>query len=226
MKKGALFAVLILFAKNVVAQESIFESVNLNVLEQLISLAKENYPERKIIERNEAEAKSRLSAAKVSHIDILNVSYYYRPGNRTVADPNNPFIFNGLQLGISLSPGRFVQRIYQVREARATHEIAQLKTQQYETALENEVKSLYYDYVMSLEEIKNQTQRSQDAEAFLEDSRLRFEKGEMALSDYISARDDVSSASLRLRQAEVGFLKVRDSLEELVGVDLATITAP
>jgi len=223
MKKGTLFIIVVLFANNVAAQESIFESINLNVLEQLIELAKQNYPERKIVNRDQAQAKSRLSAARVAHIDVLNVSYFYRP-NRRVADPENPFFFAGVQVGLQLSPGQIVRRAFLAKEAKAAYEVAQLKSQAYEVVLENEVKSRYYDYVLSLEQIKNQTLRLQDAEALLEDSRLSFERGEIELSGYISAREDASSADLTLRRAEISFLKARDDLQELIGVDLSTIS--
>src|SRR5690606_23287546 len=137
MKKGTLFIIVVLFANNVAAQESIFESINLNVLEQLIELAKQNYPERKIVNRDQAQAKSRLSAARVAHIDVLNVSYFYRP-NRRVADPENPFFFAGVQVGLQLSPGQIVRRAFLAKEAKAAYEVAQLKSQAYEVVLENE----------------------------------------------------------------------------------------
>ena len=225
MKKRALFVIIVLFANNLAAQESIFESINLNVLEQLIELAKQNYPERKIMEKNQAQAKTRLTGARLSHFEALNVSYFYRP-NRRVADIENPFFFAGAQVGLQLSPGQIVRRAYMTKEAKTAYEIAQLRSQEYEVVLENEVKSRYYEYVLSLEKIKNQTLRLQDAEALLEDARLLFERGEIELGSYISAREGVSTADLTLRQAEISFLESRNELEALIGVDLSTVIAP
>lgn len=225
MKKILIFVFILLLFGTITAkaQESIFQQIKLEYLDELIRLAKENYPQRQVMARNETQAKSRISATRASYLDVVNVSYFYRPEDRAVANPNNPFVFNGFQFGVSLSPGMFVQRIYQVREAKAAYEISQLESQAYEGVLENEVKSRYYDYVISLDQIKQATQSVQDVEALLEDARLRYGMGEIDIQTYSGARETASNANTALKQAEITFLKARDALEELVGVELSTI---
>lgn len=225
IKRKALFLILVLSATNVAAQESIFDEINLSTLETLIELAKQNYPERKIYAQQENVSEITVKAAKWAYFDFMNMNYFYRPRNRSAINPDNPYIVNGGQVGVSFNPGNYLQKPFQVKRAKAAREIAKLESEAFDVALANQVKSGYYDYVFSLNEIKERTQASQDAEAFLEDARLKFEQGELQVADYTDARDAVSSANSALKRAEINYLKARDALEELVGVDLSTITS-
>jgi len=223
MKRTVLFVVLVLFSTNVAAQESIFDDINLNVLEQLIELAKQNYPERQIYKQQENVSDLEVKASKWAYLDFVNVNFFYRPQDRSTINPENPYIVNGGQVGVSFNPGNYLQKPFQVKRAKAEREIAKLESEAFDTALANQVKGAYYDYVFSLNEITTGTQAAQDADAFLEDARLKFERGEIQIAEYTDARDARLSANSALKRAEVAYLKAKDALEALVGVDLSTI---
>ncbi|MGK6353294.1 TolC family protein [Parapedobacter sp. DT-150] len=202
------------------AQESIMGEINYSQLESYIQLAKSNYPKSKILKVEEERSKSQVSAAKISYLDFVDVSYYYRPGDRAALNPDNPFVFNGFQFGITLSPGSFLQKPFEVKQAKAEHEIAKLQRLDYERVLESEVKSRYYDYIFLLNEIKVKTEEAQASKALFEDTRLKFERGEAQIESYSSARTNFTAASTALSQIEVNFLKAKDALEEIIGTTL------
>ena len=205
------------------AQESIFGEIKLEDLEHLIELAKENFPQRKIMENNVSTAKSSLAANRISYLDVLNVNYFYRPGERSAVNPDNPYVVNGIQFGVSLSPGMLLQKPFQVRQAKNAYENMKLERDAYDVTLANEVKSRYYDYILSLNEISMYRQSSQDAQGRLEDAKLRFERGEIDNLEYDAARQEVLNANATLKQTEVIFLKNKDALEQLIGVDISSI---
>src|SRR5690606_28634183 len=130
-----------------------------------------------------------VKAAKWAYFDFVNVNFFYRPQDRSTINPENPYIVNGGQIGLSFNPGNYLQKPFQVKRAKAAREIARLESEAFDVALANQVKSSYYDYVFSLNEIKARTQAAQDAETFLEDARLKFEQGEIQVADYSDARD-------------------------------------
>src|SRR5690606_31835762 len=116
-------------------------------------------------------------ASKWAYLDFVNVNFFYRPQDRSTINPENPYIVNGGQVGVSFNPGNYLQKPFQVKRAKAEREIAKLESEAFDTALANQVKGAYYDYVFSLNEITTGTQAAQDADAFLEDARLKFERG-------------------------------------------------
>ncbi len=226
MKKYFVCAMLTmssLLTTDVFGQQSIIGELNYEFLQKLISLAKENYPRNLILKVEERRAKAAVSAAKVSYLDMVSVSYFYRPEDRAALNPNNPFIFNGFQLGVMLSPGIFFQKPYEVRQAKESHEITRLQAADYDTELETLVKSRYYDYVFALNDIKTKTTEAQAAKALFDDLRLRYERGETELEPYSAARAAASSTATALAQTEINFLKAKDLLEQLVGVKLADV---
>lgn len=211
------------YGLNLWAQESIMAEINYSQLETFIQLAKDNYPKNKIVRIQEERSKAAVSAARVSYLDLINVHYFYRPEDRTTLNPDNPFIINGFQFGVSLSPGIFFQKPYQVKQAKAEHQVMSLQREEYEFQLENEVKSRYYDYIFLLNEIKIKTGEAQALKALFDDTRLKFELGEAELDAYNNARANVANAVSTLTQTEVNFLKAKDSLEELIGVKISNL---
>lgn len=202
------------------AQESIMGEIDYSQLENYIQLAKDNYPKSKILKVEENRSKSQVAAAKVSYLDLMNVSYFYRPADRAALNPDNPFVVNGFQFGVTLSPGVFFQKPFEVKQAKAEHEIAKLQRMDYERVLESEVKSRYYDYIYLLNELKVKTEEAQANKALFDDTRLKFERGEAELESYNTARSNFSVASTALSQVEVSFLKAKDALEEIIGMKL------
>src|SRR5690606_15002975 len=143
MKRTVLFVVLVLFSTNVAAQESIFDDINLNVLEQLIELAKQNYPERQIYKQQENVSDLEVKASKWAYLDFVNVNFFYRPQDRSTINPENPYIVSGGQVGVSCNPGNYLQKPFQVKRAKAEREIAKLESEAFDPALANQVKGAY-----------------------------------------------------------------------------------
>ncbi len=211
------FIALLLVGSQAFAQESIMGEINYEFLEKLITLAKENYPQSKIVKIQESRSKSAVAATKVSYLDLINVSYFYRPENRTALNPENPFIFNGFQVGLSLSPGVFFQKPSEVKQAKAEYEIAMLQSKSYDATLENEVKSRYYNYVQLFHELRIRTQEAQDNKVSFETVRNSYESGEAELEDYNQGKATLTQAGLTLVQTEISYLKAKDALEEMIG---------
>lgn len=225
MKKAycALLSPVLAISLNLSAQESLLGEINYSQLESYVQLAKDNYYKSKILKVEEERSKSEVGAAQISYLDFVDVSYYYRPSDRTALNPDNPFVFNGFQIGVSFSPGSFFQKPFEVKQAKAEYEIAKLQRLDYERILENEVKSRYYDYIYSLKELKVKTEEAQANKALFEDTRLKFERGEADLQSYSGARSNMSVASTALAQVEVSFLKAKDALEEIIGMKLTEV---
>ena len=205
------------------SQESIIQEIKLDQLDTLIELALANNPQRKITEKNEVIAKSLLNASKMSFFEAANASYFYRPENRTALDPMNPYAVNGWQFSVTLSPGTLLQKPHQIKQAKAAYEVSKLESENYKLELINEVKSRYYDYILSLSDVKSKTQAAQDAEAFFEDVKIKYEDGEVEMNEYTESRVTFYAANADLKQAEVAYLKARDLLEQLVGIKLADL---
>src|SRR4051812_38240087 len=103
MKRLLPIVLLFLTTLSVHAQESIIGDINYADLLKYISLAKQNYPKRKILEAQKEVAKTEIPTAQVGYFDIFNATYFYRPSGKTVVDPINPYSVNGLQLGVTVS---------------------------------------------------------------------------------------------------------------------------
>src|SRR5690606_34908629 len=139
---------------SVSAQESVIEDINYTQLEQFIEMAKANYPKNKIMALNEKKAKRLASMEALTYLDMINVSYYYRPKDRTSINPENPYSVNGFQLSVGTSIGRLVTTPSRIKQAKIDYEISKLDSEDYEKLLVSEVKSRYYNYILQLKELK------------------------------------------------------------------------
>lgn len=226
MKKNLLTIFLIplmLTSLLVSAQESVIEDINYTQLEQFIEMAKANYPRNKIMALNEKKAKSLAPMEALSYLDMFNASYYYRPKDKTAINPENPYVFNGIQYGISVSLGSFLEKPFRIKQAKMDYEIAKLESMDYEKILSLEVKSRYYAYILQLKELKLRTQIAQDSKGMADDTALRFERGEILLEVYNSSKGAVSSAFSAKMQTEVSYLMAKDQLEEIIGKKLTEL---
>ncbi len=225
MKRAFIISLFVVILSPRVArsQESVISEINYAKLEQYIALAKQNYPRKKIFDANEAKAKSGVPLAKVSYLDPLTASYIYRPDNKSSVNALNPYQINGFQFTASLNLGTFIQKPFQVKQAKADYEIAQLENKEYDGMLVNEVKSRYYTYIQQSNDLKVKTQAAQDGKALLDDLRVRFERGEVELDVYNGAKNALSESLSGKMETEVNFLKARDSLEEIIGMPLDAV---
>lgn len=206
------------------AQEaSVMENINQKQLERFIELAKENYPQLKVLALNEEKAKSIYRAQPVGYLDMVNVSYFYRPNERSAISADNPYVFNGFQYGLNINLSTLIQRPFLTKQAKADYQITQLERQAYERTLENDVRRRYYEYLRVLEDYKIRTQASSDSKVLLQDMQLKFERGEVDLESYSTAKSGLSVSRADMLQVEVDLLVARDALEEIIGVKLTDI---
>lgn len=225
MKKlfNITFFALLLTSFNVFSQESVISGINYNDLDKYIELAKQNFPKRKMFEERVKISKTGITTAQLSYLDLLNVSYFYRPNDRNVIDPINPYNVNGVQFGISVSLGSLLSKPFEIKRARSEYRIAKLEDEEYNTTLTMEVKRRYYDYILMMGQLKLTTQNAQDNKGVAESLRNKFEKGEITLEAYNQSRVAQSSSDSALIQAEVNYLKAKDLLEEVIGTKLSDV---
>ncbi len=225
MKKFlTIFAVSLTFLSvNLYAQESIIGDIKYADLERYIALAKENYPKTKAFNETITKAKNELPITALSYLDIFNASYFYRPENRSVLDPINPYNVNGFQFGINLNLGNFLQKPFNQRKAKSDLKIAQYQAKEYELALEVEVKKRYYNYIQQISQLKIYTVSMQDNKNTADNLRRKFENGELSLDTYNQSRINLTSATTLKIQTEVNYLSAKDSLEEIIGMKLSDV---
>ncbi len=225
MKKNAVLLALILmiFIPRLKAQETVIDEINYTQLEKFIQMAKDYYPQRRILAEQENIAKNSITISSLSYLDIVSASYFYRPDNVQTINPENPYITNGVQFGINISLGNFLQRPFQVKDAKSNYKISQLQKQSYDIELEKQVKTRYYDYVLKLKELKLKTVIAQDASGTFNDLTARFERGEITVEEYSNGRAALSETDSSKIQAEVDYLNAKDNLEAVIGVKLTDL---
>lgn len=225
MKKAIVVLILVftILAPSARAQETIMDEINYNQLEKFIQMAKDYYPQRKILAEQESQAKNSLTMSSLSYLDLFSASYFYRPQNKQAINPENPYITNGVQFGVNLNLGGYLQKPFQAKNARSNLEIVKLEKQVYDNELEKEVKNRYYNYILQLKELKLKTVAAQDVSGTVQDLTNRFEKGEITLDEYNSGRASLSDAGSTKMQTEINYLRAKDDLEEIIGVKLTDV---
>ena len=205
------------------AQETIMDEINYGQLDKFIQMAKEHYPQRKILNEQENIAKNTHTMANISYLDIFNANYYYRPDEQQALDVMNPYVTNGFQFGITLNLGTYLQKPYQAKSAKSNVKIVQIEKQILDAGLEKEVKNRYYNYIQQLRELKLKTIEAQDVNGSYQSITNRFEKGEITLEEYNTARAAVSAVASTKMQTELDYLRAKDDLEEIIGTRLAEL---
>ncbi len=225
MKKllNMVLASLMFLSVDALAQESIIPQINYADIEKYISLAKKNYPKRKVFAAQKESMKAGIPISQVSYLDIFNANYFYRPEDRAVLDPINPYNVNGFQFSINFNLGNFLQKPFEVKRAKAEYKVAQYEAEEYDLLLEKEVKTRYYDYIRQISQLKINTQSAQDNKGVAENLRSRFERGEITIDAYNQSRIAVSSSASAKIQVEIDYLKAKDALEEIIGEKLAEV---
>jgi outer membrane protein TolC len=230
MKKiTALSLILIgVFSMGASAQESIIPDINYTTLDKYIAAAKDYFPRRKVFKYQEEISKTVVTTATLSYLDLFSASYFWRPGDKAaISDPSNPtfnpYVFNGVQVGISLNLGNYAAKPVAVRRAKLEYKVAQLQTQDYEIALVRDVRQRYYNYIQALAQLKVRTQASQDNASVSANARNKFERGEIQIDVYNAARLLLSESNIRQIESELLYLNAKDILEEIIGKKLSDI---
>lgn len=224
MKKIKITLVLlILIGTKSFAQESIIGEINYNDLQKYIALAKQNYPKRKAINENVNKADIERTLSALSYLDIFSASYFYRPEKKSVLDPINPYNVNGFQFGINVNLGAFLQKPFNAKKAKSDYKIAQYEAQEYDLALDVEVKKRYYSYIQQINQLKIYSASVQDNRNTADNLKYRFEKGEITLDIYNQSRINVTNITTSKIQTEVNLLSAKDALEEIIGMKLSDV---
>ncbi|WP_421943940.1 TolC family protein [Pedobacter sp.] len=214
---------LLFFSINATAQETIIPEIKYADLEKYIELAKQNFPRAKSYQLRTESIKVGVTVASLSYLDIFNVSYFYRPGDRAVIDPVNPYNVNGVQFGVGVSLGGLLTKPFNVKKAKLDYEIAKLEQKDFELLLVNDVRIRYYDYIQQLSLLKLSSQIATDNKGVAESLRIRFEKGEITLDAYNQSRTMQFQSFQQKILAESTYLKSKDLLEQIIGVKLSEV---
>lgn len=230
-KRYTVFIVLFLMRVVAFAQQSMVPDISYPYLDKLIASAKTNYPRVKALNERLEVAKTGVSKAGLSWFDILTFSYIYQPNNTlnintiptTTNTAANRYLFNGIQLGLSLNLGTLLLKPANIKLAKTEVKIAGEERNEYLITLTSEVKKRYFTYLLQQNLVKIQTQANQDMETSIKQTKYKFQKGEVAFEVYNAA---LLSASTRLEQklqAETNFFIAKSELEALVGSKLEDV---
>jgi len=211
-------------------QTTILNDISEDYLNKLISTAKANYPHVKGFQNRINIAKGNIKKADVSWFDVFTFSYVYQPHssnfivNQSGGSTQQAYsYFNGIQVGIFFNLGNYLQKTYQLKQAKEELKIADYDQEEYFLTLATEVKKRYYNYLQSLATLKLQTQTEQDAEDALKSIKHKFEKGEETYDNFNKAQVTVTDHIQSKIQAETNYLTAKAELEELLGDKLENI---
>ncbi len=219
-------------------QGSILPEVSEVYLTKLIETAKAHYPRVRSNQNRVAIAQNNIGIAKASFFDEFSVAYVYQPRSAVVTNTTtNPTAtaagtslgnqsyssFNGIQVNITFNIGNFLQKPYNLRNAKESYYIAQNDQAEYLLTLASEVRKRYFIYLQRVAELKIQVQGTQDIEQLLNLVKHRFNTGEDTYESYNRASTAyIDRTALRIA-SEVNLFAARTDLEELLGVKLETI---
>jgi outer membrane protein TolC len=231
MKNSKLlfFFILILVAhKSVQAQQTIMTDVSEDYIARLVARAEENYPQVKSNQSRIDIAQSNIGKAKASYLEAFTFSYLYQPqGINTLSNASgtssNYSYFNGIQAGIFFNLGQFLEKPYQVKEARHQLEIANNDQNQYFLTITNQVKQRYYTYIQDIAVLKLTSQSCVEAENISSDIKHKFQKGEETFDNYTKSQSALNTAYQAKIAAEGALLIAKANLEELLGDKLENI---
>lgn len=236
MNKFFTVAAFILFALSIpgftLAQNTIVPDLSEAYLDKLIATAKANYPHVKAVDTRVDIAKNNINRVKISYFDPLTLSYVYQPNNtlnvyqsvdNSGNTTNHQSLFNGAQFGVFFSLGSFLQKPYQVKQAKQELLVANDEKEEYLITLTTLVKKRYYAYLQRVAALKLQSEAAIDAESVLKNIRYKFEKGEETLDNYTKARITLTQQNDTKILAEANLFSAKADLEELVGDKLENI---
>ena len=232
-----ILCVLLLNFSNTQAQQaapqSMMTEISLPYLDTLIKIAKAYNPRHKIYAAQVGIAQNNLNRIKLSWLDGLGLYYIYLPPSVAVIDSlhrnqiitttstkikNTPF-----QLGLSLNLGSLFQKLAQINALRGQREVSRLEQQEYELAIESNVKQAYYRYIQQSTLLRKRIQQESDTQTILTSVKSKFERGQETF-------DNVSKAQILYNQqgqdrinTEAEMLTAKAQLEELLNKKLEEI---
>lgn len=229
-KRYTVFIMLILVCAAARAQDSIISDISYPYLEKLIAAAKKNYPKVIALQDRMELAKIAVSKAGLSWFDFFTFSYIYQPNNTlnytvpsTTYATTNRFLFNGIQLGLSLNFGSLLLKPSNIKIAKTEVKIAGEEQSEYLITLTADVKRRYFTYLLQQNLVKIQTQAYQDMQTSLKQTKYKFQKSELSFEVYNAALLSASVRTEQKLQAEANYFIAKSELEAIVGAKLEDI---
>ncbi|MGI4749807.1 MAG: TolC family protein [Janthinobacterium lividum] len=229
-KRYTVFIILFLVTIAAQAQDSMISDISYPYLEKLITSAKSNYPRVKALKDRIDLAKIGVSKAGLSWFDFFTFSYIYQPNNTlnytvpsTTSTTTNRFLFNGIQLGLSLNLGSLLLKPSNIKTAKTEVNIAGEEQNEYLITLTTDVKRRYFTYLLQQNLVKIQTQAYQDMQTSVKQTSYKFQKGEVPFETYNASLLSASTRAEQKLQAETNFFIAKSELEALIGAKLEDI---
>ncbi len=229
-KRYTVFIMLILVCAAARAQDSMISDISYPYLEKLIAAAKKNYPKVIALQDRIELAKIAVGKAGLSWFDFFTFSYIYQPNNTlNYAVPSstyastNRFLFNGIQLGLSLNFGSLLLKPSNIKIAKTEVKIAGEEQSEYLITLTADVKRRYFTYLLQQNLVKIHTQAYQDMQTSLKQTKYKFQKSELTFEVYNAALLSASIRTEQKLQAEANYFIAKSELEAIVGAKLEDI---
>lgn len=221
--RNLALTLLMFFAINASAQESLLNNVDNKLLQKYIDMAIQYYPRKKVFNAYETKAKSDVATTKMSVFDFFNAAYIYRPDNKAVVDVLNPYNVNGFQFGLNVSLGALLSRPSAIKSANETYKAAKAQNDDYLISLKSEVRTKYYDFLLRKSNLSLRNQSSQELRVALTDAKLKYERSQIQVDVYTAAKNMSVEADELLLGAEAGYLIAKNALEDLIGSKLEDV---
>ncbi len=212
---------ILLSARNIYAQETVFQDLSYPYLEKLIAAAKENYPHVKVLEHQTNIAVSTYHQSNFGWLDAFSASYIYSP--QSSINLTTPTIFKGYQLVASVSLGSLFERPYTIHNAHESVKVAEQQQAEYLLSLEAQVKRFYFAYISAQAELRGRVNAVLDAQTAVKQLKHTFEKGETTFQVYNEALTNLYNQNSFRVQAELAVFTAKTNLEELLGTRLESI---
>ncbi len=229
-KRYTVFIMLILVCAAARAQDSMVPDISYPYMEKLIAAAKKNYPKVIALQDRMELAKIGVRKAALSWFDFFTFSYIYQPNNTlnytvpsTTYATTNRFLFNGIQLGLSLNFGSLLLKPSNIKIAKTEVKIAGEEQSEYLITLTADVKRRYFTYLLQQNLVKIQTQAYQDMQTSLKQTKYKFQKSELSFEVYNAALLSASVRTEQKLQAEANYFIAKSELEAIVGAKLEDI---
>lgn len=200
------------------------QDANDPILQKYINLAMVNSPSKIAADATLERAKAQKAIATVGLFDIFNAGYFYSPTKNTGLVPianggsgTTSLVMQGFQVGVSVSLGNLLSKPATIKVANADYKIAKAQHNDYQQVLTNNVKSAYYDFLAAKKQLELSNLAAKDMNSILKNAQTQFQNGTVTLDVYTAAKSASVAADVSVLNAEVGFLKSKNTLENFIG---------
>ena len=201
------------------AQESMMAKVDNVLLQRMIDTAKVRYPRMRKYEHKINEQHYAVNKAKWGWFEGLTFAYTYNASSSTTT-PNTSSNLVGYTPGIFINFGNMLSRPATVRMAREELKIAQDEKEEFNLALEAQIKDRYYKYVEAMAILNLKAKSANDADVSQTQIRYKYEQGIETFDNYSKVLVLYSVSSQNKIEAESAVLRAKSALEEIVGAKL------